>query len=264
MLLALGAYAQENERADQRPYEVLRAEIPGMDIQQFGIVYRTPGLQQPVPGLLILHGWAVAGSIGAALVADFAFQFQQRVGYTVMALSLRGWPHTGGADDCALRQPRDVLAAIQWFAQQPGVDAQRIALLGHSQGGQVALLAAALGAPIRAVVSYAAPVDIDVWAQTTAVPGIISYVQDVCQQGPGTRVRSPIEMAGQISQPVLLVHGVKDERVPASQSFLLYEALKLVGGDVHMHLVAEAGHALAEIAELDITLRFLTQQLLHD
>jgi hypothetical protein len=40
-------------------------------------------------------------------------------GYVALALALRGWPPSGGADDCALRQPDDVAAAAAWLRTLP-------------------------------------------------------------------------------------------------------------------------------------------------
>ena len=65
-------------------------------------------------------------------------------GYVALAITLRGWPETGGTDDCGLNQPRDVLNAAEWLSEQPGVNPEKIALMGQSLGGQVVLSAAAL------------------------------------------------------------------------------------------------------------------------
>jgi dipeptidyl aminopeptidase/acylaminoacyl peptidase len=50
----------------------------------------------------------------------------------------------------------DVTAALSFLKTVPGVDAQRIALAGHSFGGQLTLLAAELDSTIRAVVTFGA------------------------------------------------------------------------------------------------------------
>jgi len=75
-------------------------------------------------------------------------------GYVALALSLRGWLGSEGESDQGLRQPLDVLAAIDWLAKRPLVDRDRLALVGASMGGQVALLAAAHRPPIKAVASF--------------------------------------------------------------------------------------------------------------
>jgi carboxymethylenebutenolidase len=50
----------------------------------------------------------------------------------------------------------DVTAALSFLKTVPGVDARRIAVAGHSFGGQLALLAAERDSTVRAAVSFAA------------------------------------------------------------------------------------------------------------
>jgi len=50
----------------------------------------------------------------------------------------------------------DVLAALSFLKTAPGIDIHRIALAGHSFGGQLTLLAAAHDNEARAVVTFAA------------------------------------------------------------------------------------------------------------
>jgi carboxymethylenebutenolidase len=50
----------------------------------------------------------------------------------------------------------DVLAALSFLKTAPGVDAKRIAIVGHSFGGQLTLLAAGRDTSVRAAVTFAA------------------------------------------------------------------------------------------------------------
>jgi cephalosporin-C deacetylase-like acetyl esterase len=52
------------------------------------------------------------------------------------------------------------------------VDGDRIGIVGFSQGGQVALLAATRGTPVRAVVAYYPVTGVARWKVTTANPDI--------------------------------------------------------------------------------------------
>jgi len=114
-----------------------------------------------------------------------------------------------------LRQPDDIVNAVGVLASEAWVLNGTVGLLGVSQGGQVALLAAARGAPVRAV-----------WRATTSCPGIVSYIDAVC--GTDTRRRSPVNFAGDINAPVLLVHGDADAHVPTEQSDLMAAAFAAV------------------------------------
>ncbi len=188
-----------------------------------GILYR-PETIEARAAIIVLHGWQPAGTNGAATVEARARRFADQ-GYVALALAMRGWPPSGGTDDCGLRQPDDVVSAASWLRNQPGVVGDRVAVVGFSQGGQVALLAAARDPRIRAVAAYFPVTDVGRWKTTTTHPDIPTYITAVCEPG-GVAARSPIAEPGRLTAPVLLVHGDRDTRVPTEQSELLSAAAR--------------------------------------
>jgi len=116
------------------------------------------------PAVLIVHGWPWhrggnrAGELtlpdaDVDLLAPAAAL--QRHGMHVLLIDLRNHGTSEAAPPVTfgLRESRDVLAAVGWLAQQPGVDAQRIGVLGYSMGANAALYAAAASQQIHAVVA---------------------------------------------------------------------------------------------------------------
>ena len=65
----------------------------------------------PRPAIIVLHGFQPAGTNGASLVEPLAAEFAG-LGYVALALSMRGWPPSGGVDDCGLHQPDDIAVAV--------------------------------------------------------------------------------------------------------------------------------------------------------
>lgn len=193
------------------------------------------------PGLLLLHGWDWSDRSPASGLHLFAREFQ-RAGYAVLVPNMRGWPPTGGRDDCGGRQVEDSLRALQWLGARGSVDPERLFVAGYSQGGQVALLAAARGAPVRAVTAFAPVTDLHSWAERTDKPGIRGYLHAECGGPAGWPERSALEKAARLFPPVLLVHGDNDRRVPTSQSLGLYRRLRGNRAGAELRLIPGVGH----------------------
>ncbi|MGB5648430.1 MAG: alpha/beta fold hydrolase [Sedimenticolaceae bacterium] len=197
--------------------------------------------QATAPGLLLLHGWDWPDRSPASGLRVFARDFQ-RAGYAVLVPNMRGWPPTGGRDDCGGQQVEDSLRALQWLGARRSVDPKRLFVAGYSQGGQVALLAAGAGAPVRAVTAFAPVTDLQSWAERTDTPGIRGYLHAECGGPAGWPARSALEKVTRHFPPVLLVHGDNDRRVPTSQSLSLYQKLRGNRASAELRLIPGVGH----------------------
>lgn len=249
--LAPGYYSVGFRDPDGVPIEVMHrwedlpevpdaehVRVPGHGVSLGGYFFKPVAGQPPYPALILLHGFAghAHNMVGLARAAAAN-------GYAALSLSLRGWLGSEGENDQGLRQPLDVLAAIDWLAKRPLVDRDRIALVGASMGGQVALLAAAHKPPVRAVAAFFAPTDLARWREGN--PFMRDYLDDLC--GPeGLPVRSPILRVAQIDAPVLLLHGDRDENVPVEQSLAMAEALRNHGKDAEAVVIPGATHYFTE------------------
>jgi hypothetical protein len=82
-------------------------------------------------------------------------------GYAV--LSLAYFNYTSPLDNSSLPAVADMIPmeyfgkAIQWLQSQPGVDPERIGLIGFSKGGMAALLAGTIYPQIKTVIAFSAP-----------------------------------------------------------------------------------------------------------
>ena len=183
-----------------------------------GVLYlaRGPG---PKPTVLLLHGCP-----GLEKNLDLAAALRDR-GWNALLFHYRGcWGSAGRYD---LRTvPRDVIAAVDFLAGIPVVDATRIAVLGHSMGGWAAIVTGAHEQRLRAVAVYGAPTRLGVVLRLGA--------ERVEQEFTRFLAVTPDEFAAQVDdvaarmsaleavaaigpRPLLVVHGTRDRWVPVDQ-----------------------------------------------
>lgn len=171
------------------------------------------------PGVLVFHEYMGLGDYLDGPVEKLA-----GLGYVVMAADMYGKgvrPQNGAAalrlsrplrtDRAAMR--RRALAALECLQQQVGVDPRRIAAVGYSFGGCVALELARAGAALRAAVSFYGYLD-------TSLPA-----------PPGT-----------IRARLLVFHGLHDPVVPLQALAAFHEEMSLARADSRVITYADAGH----------------------
>jgi acetyl esterase/lipase len=209
-------------------------------------VYRShPGAETPeLPALVVVHG----GSWNAGKRGDYPQwnEWLAREGYVVFDIDYRIAPQPNWRTATG-----DVKCAVSWVkanASRYGVDARRIALLGRSAGGHLALLAAystgetalspscaaAPDSSVRAVVSLYAPTDLQ-WGYEHPAnrrvldgPGKIrDFTGGTPASDPATfKLASPTSHVNAQTPPTLLIHGGRDQLVRDEHMALLAERLR--------------------------------------
>jgi acetyl esterase/lipase len=179
---------------------------------------------RPLPLVVVIHGGSWRGGSRGNLPA--LNRYLAARGYAVAAVSYRFMP--------ANQHPaasRDVHAAIQFLksnASRLGIDPTRIAIIGRSAGGQLALLEAyTAGDPaIRGAVAFYAPSDQVFGYENPSNPRVSNstwILENFLGGNPRTkpeayRTASPINFVSRSTVPTLLIHGNKDELVSVVQS----------------------------------------------
>ena len=177
------------------------------------------------PAVAILHGWGGNAEMMLPLAAPF-----HSAGYAVLLFDARN--HGRSDSDSFSSMPRfaeDMEHALDWLALQPGVDAERIAVLGHSVGAAAALLAASRSkvSAVISIASFSHPAHMmRRLLASNHVPYVplgwyvLRYVQRVI----GHRFDNiaPCNTIRKISCRVLLVHGADDTTVPVEEAKSIY------------------------------------------
>ena len=176
----------------------------------------------PAPAVVVLHGW---GS-NAEMMLPVAMPLNQ-AGYAVLLFDARCHGRSDNDNFASLpRFAEDLDSALAWLVQQPGVDAEKIAVLGHSVGAGAVLLAASRRKDLAAVISVAAfshPANMmRRFLAARHVPYmpfgwyVIRYVQHII--GHRFDTIAPSHTITQTRCPVLLVHGSEDTTIPVSEA----------------------------------------------
>jgi carboxymethylenebutenolidase len=220
--------------------------VPSGALRLTGLVWRPAG-SGPSPAVLFTHG---SGPTDPALAKIIGPIFAKH-GYVLLYLFRRGDGLSRGQGvfiGDVLDQERtakgsearsrlqllllttdhldDVDAGISFLKTLPGVDPNRIAVVGHSFGGQLAILEAERDGVVRAAVGFAAAAAS--WAES-----------------PALRARL-LEAARHARAPVLLVYATNDfstapgiaiaaelERVGKTGSVKIYPAVGRTAGEAH-------------------------------
>ncbi len=167
-------------------------------------------------------------------------------GYRVIALN---YPH---APDSRWPTQRDAI-----LRQIDSLPSGRIAVLGHSSGAQLALIAAALRPHrINAVITYESPVDLRLAYEYPPQPDVINVrhvLLDLCggtpEQKPACyRSGSPRFVMHPSMPPVLMIAAGRDHVAPIGFEHLLRDELRGYGVSVTFLELPWADHAFEEVA----------------
>jgi pimeloyl-ACP methyl ester carboxylesterase len=206
--------------------------------------------QQPVPAVLVMHGWGANAAMMWPVVRPL-----QAAGFAVLLIDARC--HGLSDDETFTSMPRfaeDIAAGLAWLRTEPGIAADRLALLGHSVGAAAALLHASRHDDVRAVVClsvFAHPRE--VMRRFMAEKGVphavlgwyvLRHVQRVI--GASFDDIAPLTTLPRVRCPVLLVHGRADATVPYGDALRLHAA----SGRVEL-LAVEGNHDLRDALAAD-------------
>jgi dipeptidyl aminopeptidase/acylaminoacyl peptidase len=202
--------------------------------------------------------WLLAAQGYAVLLPDPALS--TGYGHDFIA---RGYDQWGG-------QPyRDLMAITDAAAARPDIDQTRTAMMGGSYGGYMANWIAGHTARFRAIVSHAGLWALDQMFGTTDLPSAWRRMFGDPATQPGRYLEhSPHLHAGEISTPILVIHGDKDYRVPVGEALRLWWDLEGRGKNAKFlyfpdenHWILTPGNA---IIWYQTVLAFLAQHVLGE
>ncbi len=221
--------------------------------EEDGVVVLPPGLApgSKVPLVLYIHGGPQAASTRAFSGPAQLFAAQ---GWAVFMPNYRGSDNRGNAYQSAIFNDagdgpgRDVLAGVDALLKKGFVDESRIAVSGWSYGGYMTSWlighdtrwkAAVAGAPVTDLADQYAFADFNVQMRYAMKGGATPFTPE----GHALyRAQSPITYATRAKTPTLILSNTGDFRVPYTQAFKLFRAMKAAGVETSFVAIPVEGH----------------------
>ncbi|HEY2113734.1 MAG TPA: S9 family peptidase, partial [Candidatus Angelobacter sp.] len=184
-------------------------------------------------------------------------QYLVNQGYFVIAPNYRGSSGYGKEFENANRFDMgggdldDVISAADWIAKTGFVDTKKIAVLGGSYGGYLAMMAVtkapdrwAAGVPYFPFVNWFTEMEnTDPYGREYALANMGDPMKDKAR----LKDRSPIYFVDQIKAPLLLLAGGNDPRCPKTEAEQVVQAIKKRGGVVELKVYENEGHGFAKV-----------------
>ena len=201
LLVGAALPLQAQERVELDSLDIVDGKPVRLPGYWFAVAQAPPG----APAVVLLHGCGGPYGSDAALSArmrNYAALFNAQGSHALVLDSLtpRGekelcTQRTGTRRVTQTQRRLDALAALRWLAQRPGVDAQRLGLVGWSNGGSTVLAAVNRRHPAVAAAGLA--------------PAFAVAFYPGCE--------AELQRGFQTSTPVLLLVGEADDWTPAAQ-----------------------------------------------
>jgi len=257
-LMRYPTFDRENGKSRQIPAFVYRSPVPG-----------------PRPVYIDIHGGPEAQYTPA--FSPFTQFLVRELGFTVIAPNVRGSTGYGttymNLDNGEDREDSvlDIGALLVWIGLQKDLDAKRVFVAGGSYGGYMSLASMVhFGDRLRGGIDVVGISNFVTFLESTSpyrrdlrrpeygderLPRMRAYLQRI----------SPLTNAARISRPLLVVQGLNDPRVPASESQQMVARIRARGGEVWYLAAKDEGHGFRKKANRDFYLKtvvtFLEKQL---
>jgi dipeptidyl aminopeptidase/acylaminoacyl peptidase len=192
------------------------------------------------------------------------FQFLvNELGYAVIAPNVRGSSGYGKTfvklDNGILREDavKDIGSLLVWIGVQPVLDRDRVVVMGGSYGGYMSLATlVSYSDRLRGGVDVVGISNFNTFLNNTS-----AYRQDLRRQEYGderdpkmraffSRI-SPFNNSTSIRRPLLVVQGLNDPRVPASESEQMVARVRANGGEAWYLAAKDEGHGFRKKSNRD-------------
>ena len=234
--------AEVEQLKEPLPYRKFRITLRGLDGVHFRALLALPvqgeSKAKPLPAIVTLPGYG--GTQQGVMLSECMR------GYAVLQV----FPRSQGESEALWKidgpdkltwhvaQPEgayyqgayaDVIRGIDYLVSRPDVDAERIGLVGTSQGGGMALAVTALDRRVKVVVAHV-PFLCDLRASARTSNSLVKTLLDRAGLNHETTLTTldyfdPLQLASDLHVPALISAGGKDETCPAATIRAVYDRI---------------------------------------
>lgn len=222
-----------------------------------GFLYRPPSsFKGKRPLIVNIHG-GPESQARPDFLGSLNF-FLNELGIAVLAPNIRGSSGYGKTflqlDNGFKRRDSyaDIAALLDWIKEQPGLDGDRIMVMGGSYGGHATLaVATQYSDKIRCAVDFVGMSNLVTFLERTE-----SYRRDLRRAEYGDERDSemrafmeeiaPMNHLDKLSKPLLVIQGKNDPRVPVTESEQIVAALKEKNTPVWYLMATDEGHGFSK------------------
>ena len=122
-----------------------------------GLLAKPDGLKE-ARGAVVCHPLPLYGGSMYNNVVDAALEAMWKMGWATLRFNFRGVGESGGEHGGGVGEADDAVAAVEFLASQPGVQAHGAVLAGYSFGAMAAMLAAPQINDLGALMLIALPI----------------------------------------------------------------------------------------------------------
>lgn len=216
----------------------------------FGVLHTPEGIENG-PGVVLFHGFTGNKIEPHRLFVKIARRLAF-IGVSVLRFDFYGSGDSEGdfSEMTFSGEVEDAFVALDFLKQQKQVDPKKIGIIGLSMGGAItSCVAGRRPNDIKTVVLLSAVADFSLLfekelEEKIKLEGVLDYYgwplsMKFIEELPNIH---PVKEIKNFKNPILIVHGTKDEAVPVEAAYIYYNTLKDRPVETKLKIIEEADH----------------------
>ncbi|MES3005491.1 MAG: alpha/beta fold hydrolase [Patescibacteria group bacterium] len=240
-------------------YPLTHLTYKSQELELEGLILKPEG-SGPFPTIIYIHGFNVIGGWDSILMATYLV----KDGYAVFLPSQMGFGNSKGERDyCGPKTVQGVFDGVQELLKENYIDKTRLGIWGFSRGSNVtASLISKHPQVFKAAVLQSGLYNFRKVLETTKDRQMASNMgNESGNTEEAFSERSAIEHTENITCPLLILHGGKDETYPIDQTLEFERKLSEMNKEHTLKIYADADHLIPRSSRREYVIPFFNKYL---